>query len=62
MSKIFNSLILLGIFIFALGMFMLNFYQANSPLVDYFGLSNGLIIVGAITFFVGIIGKIIKWK
>ena len=39
---------------------MKEFYQSNPPAVDVFGTVNGLLIIGAVTFIIGLIGWIVK--
>lgn len=60
MSKFFNNLIFLGIFLFLIGMFLTNFYQANNPLQDYINIGKVVKNIGIGAIILGAIGKIFK--
>lgn len=60
MSKFFNNLIFFGIFVFALGMLIITFYQANNPLEDYINLGKVVRNIGIGVIVIGVIEKIFK--
>ena len=60
MSKFFGNMILLGILIFALGMFVITFSQANNPSQDLISMGKIARNSGIVVFVIGIIGKIVK--
>ncbi len=60
MAKLFGNMILLGIFIFALGMFIITFSQANNPSQDLISVGEIARNSGIVVFVIGVIGKIVK--